>query len=53
VLDRRLNMKPHGFCRCLMALFALGLLAASQQGNSADKTMLRGWLSDEAPKKAK
>jgi hypothetical protein len=40
-------MKPHGLRRCLMALFALGLLAASQRGNSADKTVLRGWLSDE------
>jgi hypothetical protein len=40
-------MKPHIARKFLVALFVIALLAAAQQTSGADKTVLRGWLSDE------
>jgi hypothetical protein len=40
-------MNPH-IHKPLMAFFVLALLAVAQKSTSADKTVLRGWLSDES-----
>jgi hypothetical protein len=40
-------MNAHILRKSVMALFVIGLLAAAKPGYGADKTVLRGWLSDE------
>ena len=40
-------MNAHNARKSIVAFFALGLLIAVKPSSSADKTMLRGWLSDE------
>jgi hypothetical protein len=41
-------MKDRSRSRFLMVLLVLGLLVTVQRGSGADKTVLRGWLSDES-----